>query len=105
MFKKKFLNKGKQISSEIKEVIESNVQNKNENQIKKKNKDKLMRENIRLKKNSNLDIHQKEGFQTFSEIPDSKIFGGESYQTSPKDLKNFQILKGDSYLSWKFKYS
>jgi len=47
-----------------------------------------------LKKNINLDIHQ-EGFQTFSEVPDSKIIGEESYQTSPKDSKNFQISEGE----------
>jgi len=91
---KKGSNKKNQISSEMKEVIESNVQNKDENQIK--NKNEVLRGNKGLKKNINLDIHQ-EDFQTFSEIPDSKIIGEGSYQTSPKDSKNFQIIGGGSY--------
>jgi len=37
MSEKKFLNKRKQISSQMKEVIESNIQNKDENQIKNRN--------------------------------------------------------------------
>jgi len=91
-FEEKFLNKKNQISSERKEVIESNVQNKDENQTKSE----ILRRNKRLKKNFNLDTHQ-ESFQTFSEVPDSKILEEGSYQTSSEDLKNFQILGGRNY--------
>jgi len=86
MFEEKFLNKKNQISSEMKEIIESNIQNKDENQTK--NKSQVLRGNKRLKKNFNLDTHQ-EDFQIFSEVPDSKIIGEGSYQTSPEDFKKF----------------
>jgi len=88
---KKFLNKRNQVSNEIKKVIESYVQNKNENKIK--NKNEVLRGNKELKKNFNLDIQK--GLQTFPEVPDSKIIGRESYQISPKALKNFQIFEGE----------
>jgi len=72
IFEEKFLNKRNQISSEIQEVIENNVQNKGENQTKKKNE--ILRGNKKMKKNFNLDTHQ-EDFQIFSQIPDSEIIG------------------------------
>jgi len=53
--------------------------NKNKNKIEGKNQNKIMRDKSKLKKNSNLDIHQEGGFQTFLKILDSKILGRGNY--------------------------
>jgi len=52
-----------------------------------------MRGKNKLEKNSNLDIHQEGGFQTFSKILDSKILGEGSYQISPDNLNNPRITE------------
>jgi len=78
MNEKQSTNKENQILNETKKEI------KNKDENKEKIKNRIMRENNILKKNSNLD--KEEGFQTSSQILDSKILGGGSYQTSPENF-------------------
>jgi len=66
--------------------IKIKIKNKDEKRVKEKIKNRIMRENNELKKYSNLDIHKGKVFQTSSKILDSKILGGESYQTSPENF-------------------
>jgi len=61
------------------------------------NENKLMRGTKKSSKNSTLNIHREEDFHIPSEILESKILGGGSYQTPLKNLNNSKILEEGSY--------